>query len=68
MIKLVDKFSQNLSKKTVIVMAQASIHTRDSILKKLEEWKLKKLEILGWPTYSPKLNIREMLWRFIKYE
>ncbi len=28
----------------------------------------KKLEIFWLPTYSPKLNLIEILWKFIKYE
>ena len=36
-INFLDKFSQNLAKLTVVVMDQASIHTSDKILEKLEE-------------------------------
>lgn len=38
------------------------------MLKKLPEWKLKNLEIFWLPTYSPKLNLIEIFWKFIKYE
>lgn len=44
-INFLDIFSNNLKKTTVIVLDQASIHTSDSIIKKLEEWKQKKLQI-----------------------
>lgn len=67
-IKFLDKFSEKLSKPTVVVMAQASIHTRDKIIEKLTEWQQKNLEIFGLPTYSPKPNLREILWKFIKDE
>ncbi|HEY9706456.1 MAG TPA: IS630 family transposase [Allocoleopsis sp.] len=67
-IKSLDKFSENLSKTTVIIMDQASIHTSEKILEKLEEWKKKNLEIFWLPPYSPHLNLIEILWRFIKYE
>ena len=67
-IKFLDKFSDNLSKNTVVIMDQASIHTSDALIEKLEEWKQKKLEIFWLPTYSPKLNLIEILWKFIKYE
>ena len=66
MIKFLDKFSHNLPKKNVVVIAEASIHNRDSILNKLEKWKFKKVEIFGLPTYSQKPNIIEILWTFIK--
>ena len=34
----------------------------------LEEWSQKRLEIFWLPTYSPKLNLIEILWKFLKYE
>jgi transposase len=67
-INFLDKFSQNLSKMTVVVMDQASIHTSDSLLQKLPEWEQKNLKIFWLPTYSPKHNLIEILWKFIKYE
>lgn len=67
-INFFDEFSQNLSQKTVVFMDQASIHTSESLLKKLPEWQRKNLEIFWLPPYSPKLNLIEILWKFIKYE
>ena len=67
-INFFDKFSNNLKQKTVVVMDQASIHTSDVIINKLDEWKQKNLEIFWLPTYSPKLNLIEILGKFIKYE
>lgn len=67
-INFLDKFSQTLSKPTVIVMDQASIHTSDKIIEKLDEWKTRKLDIFWLPTYSPKQNLIEILWKFVKYE
>jgi transposase len=67
-IDFLDNFSQNLTIPTVIVMDQASIHTSDSLLEKLEEWSQKNLRIFWLPTYSPKQNLIEILWKFIKYE
>ena len=32
------------------------------------EWSQKNLEIFWLPTYSPKLNLIEILWKFMKYE
>lgn len=49
-------------------MDQASIHTSDKIIEKLTEWQQKNLEIFWLPTYSPKQNLIEILWKFIKYE
>jgi transposase len=67
-INFLDKFSETLSKTTVVVMDQASIHTSDIMIEKLAEWEFKKLHIFWLPTYSPKHNLIEILWKFVKYE
>lgn len=67
-INFFDKFSDSLEKPTVVIMDQASIHTSDAVIKQLPQWKQKNLEIFWLPTYSPKLNLIEILWKFIKYE
>jgi transposase len=53
-IACIDAFFTQVDKPTVIVTDQASIHTSDTIFE--------------LPTYSPHLNLIEILWRFIKYE
>lgn len=67
-IACIDEFSQSCTKPTTIVMDQASIHTSKSIESKLLEWKAKGIDIFWLPTYSPQLNLIEILWRFMKYE
>lgn len=67
-ISCIDKFSQSLKKDTVLVMDQASIHTAKKIKEQEEKWKEKGLSIFLLPTYSPQLNLIEILWRFIKYK
>jgi transposase len=67
-INFIDRFSEKIERKTVLLMDQATIHTSNKIIEKIEEWKKKNLEIFWLPTYSPKLNLIEILWRFIKYE
>jgi len=52
----------------VIVVDQSSIHISDAILDKLEEWQERQITIFVLPSYSPQLNLLEILWRFIKYE
>ncbi|NEN95108.1 MAG: IS630 family transposase, partial [Moorea sp. SIO3I7] len=44
-INFLDNFSKKLSKLTVVVMDQASIHTSNKILEKLEEWQGNNLDI-----------------------
>lgn len=67
-IHFLDKFSLKISKKTVIILDQASIHTSDKFLEKLEEWSSRNLNLFWLPTYSPEYNLIEILWRFLKYE
>ena len=67
-IACIDTFFPVVDKPTVIVVDQSSIHTSDAILDKLEEWQARNITIFELPSYSPELNLIEILWRFIKYE
>ena len=67
-IACIDAFFPAVDKPTVIVTYQASIHTSDAILDKVEEWKQRNITLFELPAYSPQLNLIEILWRFIKYE
>jgi transposase len=67
-IACIDRFSETIKMETVLVIDNASIHTSNAFLEKQAEWKVKGLTIFFLPTYSPELNIIEILWRFIKYQ
>lgn len=67
-IACLDKFADNLTIKTVVIMDQASFHRSKNIHEKISEWRDKKLEIFWLPSYSPQMNLIEILWRFMKYE
>ena len=67
-IKFLDLFAQKIDKLTVVVLDNAPIHTSKAFQEKISQWRKQKLEIFRLPTYSPQLNIIEILWRFIKYE
>lgn len=67
-IACIDAFFPIVDKPTVIVVDQASIHTSDAILDKIEECKERGITIFELPSYSPELNLIKILWRFIKYE
>ena len=67
-IACIDTFFPSVDKPTVIVVDQSSIHISDAILDKLEEWQERQITIFVLPSYSPQLNLIEILWRFIKYE
>jgi transposase len=67
-VACVDNFCSRIKRKTVLVMDQASIHLTNLLKDKQEEWKEKGLTIFFLPTYSPQLNLIEILWKKIKYE
>jgi transposase len=67
-IACIDAFFPVVDKPTFIVVDQASIHKSDAIFDKIEEWKERGITIFELPSYSPELNLIEILWRFIKYE
>jgi transposase len=63
-----DWFSEQITRKTVVLIDNASIHTSDAFQDNLEQWEAKGLVIKRLPAYCPELNLIEILWRFIKYE
>ena len=67
-IACIDTFFPHVDKPTVIVVDQASIHTSDLVQSQLDEWPERNLEIFVLPSYSPQLNLIEILWRFMKYQ
>lgn len=67
-IACIDAFFPGVNQRTVIVVDQASIHTSDAIHNKLAEWQERDPKIFQLPSYSPQLNLIEILWRFVKYE
>src|SRR6266702_6042818 len=62
-----DAFCQTLTKQTVVVIDNASIHTSEDFEDRIPYWKKKGLIIKYLPPYSPELNLIEILWRRIKY-
>ena len=67
-VACIDKFSEKIKRKTVLVMDNASVHQNQILWDKQIEWAKKGLIIFFLPTYSPHLNKIEILWRFIKYK
>lgn len=68
MVACIDGFCKTINKKTVLVMDNASIHTANKLQNKIEKWESLGLTIFFLPTYSPKLNLIEIVWRRIKYK
>ena len=72
-IACLDEFHTNITKPTVVVLDNASIHHSREFEAKVEDraagrWKQDDLYVFFLPTYSPHLNPIEILWRFIKYQ
>ena len=66
-INFFDEFSLKIEKETVVIIDNASVHTSKKLKNQLEKWDAKGLHVKYLPTYSPELNLIEIVWRFIKY-
>ena len=62
-----DAFCKTITQKTVVMIDKASIHTSEDFADRIPSWKKQGLLIKYLPTYSPELNLIEILWRRIKY-
>ncbi len=60
-------FVDEISKPTVAVVDNASIHTSKKFKEMILKWEEKGLSIFYLPPYSPQLNPIEMVWKFMKY-
>ena len=55
-------------KEIFVITDNAPIHKSDSFLEFLPGWGEKGLNVVFLSTYSPELNLIEILWRKMKYE
>jgi transposase len=62
-----DTFCHTITKKTVVVVDNASIHRSEEFEDRMPYWKKHGLIITYLSPYSPELNLIEILWRRIKY-
>jgi len=67
MCDYLDQFAQRLRRLTVVVLDNAPVH-QGQMRRRLSAWQAKGLYVFFLPTYSPHLNIAEVLWRKLKYE
>lgn len=67
-IETLDEWAATLTRPTVLVLDNASIHRAAAFQARLADWQEQDLYVLYLPTYSPHLNKIETLWRKIKYE
>ena len=67
-IDIMDEFCESLERPAVVILDNASIHKSKAVEAKMEEWDRRGMTLYFLPTYSPELNLIEILWRKIKYE
>jgi transposase len=67
-ISCFDAFSENINRKTYILVDNAPMHRSNAFIEKISEWRKKDMFIIFNCPYSPELNVIEILWRKIKYE
>lgn len=62
-----DSFSRRLRKPTTVVIDNAPVHTSSRFQSMIPQWEEKELYLWFLPSYSPELNLIEILWKRIKY-
>jgi transposase len=73
-VRWLDEFAQSRRalhpphRLTVVVLDNASVHQAKGIRRCLKRWEKQGLYVFFLPTYSPHLNLAEILWRKLKYE
>ena len=67
-VAVFNQFSLTIKKKTVVVIDNASVHTSALFKQNINKWEKRGLFLKYLPTYSPELNLIEILWRFNKYK
>jgi len=66
-MKCIDDFAQQVKKKTIVLIDNASVHKAKCVKDKMKEWKKKGVFLQFIPAYSPELNFIERLWMEFKY-
>ena len=67
-VQIFDDFAGQLTKKTVVILDNASTHTSALFKQRMPFWRKKGMLIQYIPAHCPELNYIEMLWQKIKYE
>ena len=66
-IECFEQFSQQLNKRAYVFLDNASIQKSRAFIQHIPHWVKRGLIIKYLPSYSPELNLIEILWRFMKY-
>lgn len=67
-IECLDEISLKIRKPTVVLMDNAPWHRSKKVKAMEQQWNDKQMYLFFLPTYSPHLNMIEILWKKIKYE
>lgn len=67
LVKCVNDFASRLTRKTILILDNASTHTSALFRSHLASWRTQGLYIQYIPAYCPELNLIECLWKQIKY-
>lgn len=68
LVEIFNDFAKKITKKTIVVLDNAPIHKSKLFVQNIEKWRNENdLFLFFLPTYSPELNLIEILWRKIKY-
>jgi len=62
-----EAFCHTITKKTVVVIDNASIHTSDAFAERLPDWKKHGVLSKYLRPYAPALHLIDILWRRITY-
>lgn len=62
-----DEFAGQITKKTVVILDRASIHTSNRMQQRAKQWQKQGLFLQFLPAYCPELNLIEILWKHVKY-
>lgn len=66
-VRCMDEFIETITKPTVVILDNASIHTAKIVQHKRDEWKAQGLTLYFIPPYCPELNLIERLWLELKH-
>lgn len=66
-IECFDQLSQQLDKRAYVLIDNAPMHRSQDFIDQIPKWVKKGLIVKYLPSYSPELNLIEILWRFMKY-
>ena len=67
-VAVFDEFAKTTNKPTYVLIDHDPTHTSDFFFDQIEQWKKSNLFVKFLSSYSPDLNLIEILWRKIKYD